>query len=220
MKHCANGKLEGFLFSMGMAKVSGIIELKGKVDDLVFYKLNGQKVCRKRDTEQGERLKTDPRYESCRKTSTLFGACNAMATAIYRMAKMSNVRLDYMRHGELVKRIFNHYHAQGNLPNSLIVNDVFKTLSGMRMDKSRTTPSLRIHTLNDKFQLTVKQHYNCVFITGKWDEVFANNGKYSCKMDMYEVTEVELELDKGSYVFDRNNGEVCVLVAEGAVFIC
>jgi hypothetical protein len=89
-----------------MAKVSGIISIQGNIGDFVFYKLNGQNVCRSKDTGQSERLKSDPRYANCRVTSTLFTEANTIATAIYRLAKCTEVRLDYLQHGKLVKLVF------------------------------------------------------------------------------------------------------------------
>lgn len=90
-----------------MPRQRGIIQLRGKVGDMVFYKMRGKHYVRRNDEARGERLKTDPRFAKVREANSLFGVGSRVATFLYREAKALGT-VDYRRHGELCGQ-FNLY---------------------------------------------------------------------------------------------------------------
>jgi len=67
-----------------MAKNIGLIQFTGKLGDLVGYTRNGQLIIQRKGGFDGERLKTEERYESVRKRQSEFGKCAKLASGIKR----------------------------------------------------------------------------------------------------------------------------------------
>ena len=65
-----------------MAKNIGLIQFTGKLGDLVGYTRNGQLIIQRKGGFDGERLKTEERYESVRKRQSEFGKCAKISSAI------------------------------------------------------------------------------------------------------------------------------------------
>lgn len=59
-----------------MATYKSIVEIKGAIDDLVFYNLNGIPVVRKKSGFNKEAYKNNPKYERVRENSSEFGHCS------------------------------------------------------------------------------------------------------------------------------------------------
>ena len=59
-----------------MAIYKSIFEIRGAIDDLVFYNLNGVPVVRKKSGFNKEAYKNNPKYERVRENSSEFGHCS------------------------------------------------------------------------------------------------------------------------------------------------
>lgn len=59
-----------------MATYKSIVEIKGAIDDLVFYNLNGIPVVRKKSGFNKDAYKNNPKYERVRENSSEFGHCS------------------------------------------------------------------------------------------------------------------------------------------------
>ena len=68
-----------------MAEVSSIVEFKGSVGDLCYYRLNGKKVVRRKSGPSKERILRDPSYTRLKENMSEFGASSHLAK-IYRRA--------------------------------------------------------------------------------------------------------------------------------------
>ena len=67
-----------------MAKNVGLIQFEGSIGDLVAYHRNGSLIIQRKGGFNGERLKTEERYESVRKRQSEFGNCAKLASGIKR----------------------------------------------------------------------------------------------------------------------------------------
>lgn len=56
-----------------MATINQLLELRGKIDDLVFYTLNGKQVVRKKSGFSKELYRNNPKYAKVRENSSEFG---------------------------------------------------------------------------------------------------------------------------------------------------
>ena len=68
-----------------MAKADGILKIEGTVDDLTFYKKDGQNFVRRKGGVSKERIETDPNYVRTRENNSEF-SMNAGAGKILRLA--------------------------------------------------------------------------------------------------------------------------------------
>lgn len=67
-----------------MAKNKGIIKVQGKLDGLVFYRRNGIDIVQRPGGFDGERIKTEGRYEKTRQLAGEFGQCASLASLFKR----------------------------------------------------------------------------------------------------------------------------------------
>jgi hypothetical protein len=67
-----------------MAKNIGIIKFKGALGDLVGYERNGKQVLQRKGGFNGERIKTEARYEGTRKRQSEFGLCARVSSLLHR----------------------------------------------------------------------------------------------------------------------------------------
>jgi hypothetical protein len=68
-----------------MAKLNELKEIRGTIDDLVFYTLNGVQVVRKKSGFSTEAFANNPNYKKVKENSTEFGHCSK-ASKMYRVA--------------------------------------------------------------------------------------------------------------------------------------
>ncbi|WP_124640818.1 MULTISPECIES: hypothetical protein [Amniculibacterium] len=68
-----------------MAKYNDLKEVRGSIDDLVFYNLNGVPVVRKKSGFSTEAFANNPNYKKVKENSTEFGHCSK-ASKMIRMA--------------------------------------------------------------------------------------------------------------------------------------
>lgn len=66
-----------------MAKQAGPLYLTGTIDDITFYKMEGEYYARKKSSLTGKQFRTDPRFARSRKSAASFGAASELASDIY-----------------------------------------------------------------------------------------------------------------------------------------
>ena len=67
-----------------MAKNIGIIKFRGALGDLVSYERNGKQVLQRKGGFNGERIKTEARYEGTRKRQSEFGLCARISSLLHK----------------------------------------------------------------------------------------------------------------------------------------
>ncbi|ANE52411.1 hypothetical protein [Flavisolibacter tropicus] len=66
-----------------MARQAGPLFFTGTIDDITFYKMEGQYLARKKSSLNCKRFRTDPRFARSRKSAAAFGEASQLASAIY-----------------------------------------------------------------------------------------------------------------------------------------
>lgn len=67
-----------------MAQNKGIFKVQGKLDGYVFYRRNGKDIVQVAGGFDGERIKTEARYEKTRQLASEFGHCASLASLFKR----------------------------------------------------------------------------------------------------------------------------------------
>jgi hypothetical protein len=66
-----------------MAKQAGPLYLLGTIDDITFYKMEGQYFARKKSSLNKKRFRTDPHFKRSRVAAGRFGEASKLASTIY-----------------------------------------------------------------------------------------------------------------------------------------
>ncbi|ANE49714.1 hypothetical protein [Flavisolibacter tropicus] len=66
-----------------MARQAGPLFFTGTIDDITFYKMEGQYLARKKSSLNRRQFRTDPRFARSRKSATAFGEASQLASDIY-----------------------------------------------------------------------------------------------------------------------------------------
>ena len=66
-----------------MARQAGPIYLTGTIDDITFYKMEGEYFARKKSSLDRKQFRTDPRFVRSRKSAAKFGEASKLASNIY-----------------------------------------------------------------------------------------------------------------------------------------
>ncbi|MCB9187826.1 MAG: hypothetical protein H6599_00955 [Flavobacteriales bacterium] len=91
-----------------MAKATSILNLNGKLDNVVIYQLNGVTVVRKKAEGFGKLIKENAAFEGQRNRNFYLQFANSWSTAIYRMAKELAYKINYRMQNKMNGMI---YHA-------------------------------------------------------------------------------------------------------------
>ena len=65
-----------------MAKINNLKEIRGTIDDLVFYTLNGVQVVRRKSGFNSDAFTNNPNYKKVRENSSEFGHCSKVSKMI------------------------------------------------------------------------------------------------------------------------------------------
>ena len=68
-----------------MARQAGMIKIKGTIDGICFYKLDGNYYARKKSSLAGKRVKTSKTFRETMKYAGLLAKASIIGSAIYRM---------------------------------------------------------------------------------------------------------------------------------------
>jgi len=68
-----------------LAKQSGTVFFEGTIDDLTFYKMNGNYYVRRKSRFTGKRVKKDPQFENSRRNASWFGLSAKLASKVYKL---------------------------------------------------------------------------------------------------------------------------------------
>ncbi|RPD39849.1 hypothetical protein [Chitinophaga barathri] len=67
-----------------MAKQEGLIKIRGTIENITFYEMNGEHYARKKSTLSGKRVKTAPEFALTRVYSQIMALASKTAKTIYR----------------------------------------------------------------------------------------------------------------------------------------
>ena len=68
-----------------MAKQAGAIKFTGTIDDLCFYRMEGEYYVRRKSSLTGKRYQRDAAFERSRKSASRFAEGNRLASKLYKM---------------------------------------------------------------------------------------------------------------------------------------
>ncbi len=162
-----------------------------------------------RDPYRSEKLKTSAAFEQTRKCSTLFKAINAMATAIYRMAKQSGQKMDYLKHGEIVKKLYKHFYTTPDaLPKRISYEEIQRTLKGFCFAKERDARSVPCMSQIDGNSLYIRLKAgvsDAILLIGQGVVSEFSEGDYITENTMQQIEEVENINGKIRIPYSTNN---------------
>lgn len=78
-----------------MAKQSGPIKVRGTVQGLTFYQLEGEYYVRQKSSLDAKRIKTDPAFANTRKENELLAKASPTASQVYQQLKPHSVHYQY-----------------------------------------------------------------------------------------------------------------------------
>lgn len=120
-----------------MARYESILKLKGSIDDLVFYQLNGVNVVRKKSGFNSKDFKSKASYKKVRENSSEFGHCSKVGKmlreALAEYLKESGDKYLYQKFAKLMTEIkdLDTENAKGKR----CVENGLKTAVGMELLK-------------------------------------------------------------------------------------
>jgi hypothetical protein len=68
-----------------MAKQAGILKIKGTINGICFYCLDGEFYARAKSSLSGERVKTDPAFAETMRYAQRMGSASTIASEIYKL---------------------------------------------------------------------------------------------------------------------------------------
>ena len=184
-----------------MAKIRGIVKIKGAIGNEVYYELNGKNIVRKKYTQRSFMAKTADSHKKFRDSSKLMRASNAMATSVYRMAKSTGLNLDTATCGKLNGKIKTRLHKDDIDPTNLHYGLVRGVMQGMRLDKVKTALPAHIQYLDGNLRLSTSGLLEMpmlvnIFI-GTANCPVWKKGEYEVHTDMSEVEVIQLRIMPG-----------------------
>lgn len=123
-----------------MAKYKSIVEIRGSIDDLVFYNLNGIPVVRKKSGFNKNDYASNPKYAKVRENSSEFGYCSKSGK-MFRMALASYLKDNpdkylYQKFAKVMTQIkdLDRISARGQrqIPNGLKTEGAYALLRQFR----------------------------------------------------------------------------------------
>ncbi|RXR23048.1 hypothetical protein [Flavobacterium stagni] len=115
-----------------MAKLLGGLRLKGNLEGLTFYALNGEIIVRRSSGFTRENLKQGANYARCRQTSAEFAHCGRMSTYLRQGLQPQLSKTHYAKpHNQLVK-VFQQIltHDTASAPGERTVPRGLQTAAG------------------------------------------------------------------------------------------
>lgn len=160
-----------------MAKYNELKEIRGTIDDLVFYTLNGKQVVRKKSGFNTEAFKNNPNYKKVKENSTEFGHCSKaskmLRTALSSYVENCGDKLMYQKFTKVMTNIKNldtqSEHGKRRIEiglkneNALTLLKQFQFGELPNLDKIATreiglfNESIRIHSAMDEAELIFLQ---------------------------------------------------------------
>lgn len=89
-----------------MAKQSGPIKVRGTVQGLTFYQLEGEYYVRKKSSLDAKRIKTDPAFANTRKENFLMAAASRTASRVYQQLKPNSRVHQYRKLTAEARRLY------------------------------------------------------------------------------------------------------------------
>ncbi len=89
-----------------MAKQSGPIKVRGTVQGLTFYQLEGEYYVRQKSSLDAKRIKTDPAFANTRKENDLLALASPTASHVYQQLKPNRMVHQYRKLTAMAKRLY------------------------------------------------------------------------------------------------------------------
>jgi hypothetical protein len=102
-----------------MARQAGIVTIKGTIDDITFYEMEGGYYARKKSSLTGRRFQKDKAFEGSRKSCSRFGLGNQLASKVYRtiqknqriypvFCELKRLAIDSLKKGHSAEQVVRH----------------------------------------------------------------------------------------------------------------
>ena len=138
-----------------MARQAGPLFFTGTIDDITFYKMEGQYLARKKSSLNRRQFRTDPRFARSRQSAAAFGEASKLASEIYwqlpkeQRGKGVVNRLtaqvgQLLKEGKKVEEIIQHFlqHDQNPITlTSILSQSKVATLKQENVSTWKVTPT-------------------------------------------------------------------------------
>ncbi len=104
-----------------MAKQSGPIKVRGTVQGLTFYELEGEYYVRQKSSLDAKRIKTDPAFANTRKENDLMAAASRTASRVYQQLKPNSVYYQYRKLTAEARRLYKQGLKETTVTRRLFV---------------------------------------------------------------------------------------------------
>jgi hypothetical protein len=89
-----------------MARQAGKFKITGTIDDVTYYKMDGQYYARKKSSLKGKRVKKDPRFKRTMQSAHRLGRGSQLASRLYRsLSRQEQVKVLYKELKSLAIRV-------------------------------------------------------------------------------------------------------------------
>ena len=93
-----------------MAKAAGNIKITGTVDNICFYKLDGEYFARSKSSLEGKRVKNDPAFKRTMAHAQLLAHASKIASGIYKNVSEEDKSIKTYR--EIVGKVMKELKAR------------------------------------------------------------------------------------------------------------
>ncbi len=184
-----------------MAKVRGIIRIKGKIGDNVYYEMNGKNIVRKTYKGRSHMAKTAESHQKFRESGHLMKASNALSAAVYRMGKSTGIHLNSKAYNILNRKVKRRLHMDDINPTQLHYGILRRTMEGTRLDRVKTAFPISIRYINDYIHLSTGGNLEAPMLVNIFIGTLVcpiwKKDKYITQIDMQEVEVIQLRILPG-----------------------
>lgn len=104
-----------------MAKQSGPIKVRGTVQGLTFYELEGEYYVRQKSSLDAKRIKTDPAFANTRKENDLLALASPTASRVYQQLKPNRMVHQYRKLTAEARRLYSQGLKENTVTRRLFV---------------------------------------------------------------------------------------------------
>ncbi|MCB9194995.1 MAG: hypothetical protein H6598_02110 [Flavobacteriales bacterium] len=184
-----------------MAKATSILNLNGKLHDVVIYQSDGKTIVRAKREYFSDMVKNDPAFEEARERIDYLQLANSFSTATYRMAKEFAYKMNFKSQNDMNGLIFHQIKLED--PTAFDYQKIRKALSGTILNYKDTQPLVDTVLLDGDVIINCDKEIlgpvSLKFLIGTLPKVKKVKGKYKAAIDMAEVDVVELTLQPEDY---------------------
>lgn len=179
-----------------MAKATSILNLNGKLHNVVIYQSDGKTIVRAKRAYFSDMVKNDSAFAEARERIDYLQFANSFSTAIYRMAKEFAYKINYKVQNNMNGVIYQQIKFED--PAAFNYQKIRKALCGTILNFKETQPLVDTVLLDGDIIINcdkeLKGPVSLKVLIGTLPEVKKVKGEYKADINMAEVEVVELTL--------------------------